>query len=208
MAENLLHELRRMPPHRSRLNRMFGALAKHGTDVPHFSESIIDLMLDQPDLWEGRCPGAGHYLARFAKEKQRERMVHTAIDLAVDGVVASEQIVHLIKAAVSQRDRIASHRRGALARQLLQFARMSECIPVRGWTRRAAYELDPRHVQGQTIEAREFDDLHAFEQRWAIAYADPRRHHRWLEDQVENGAWPTTAEWRLGTGRVRLPLAA
>lgn len=196
----LLVELQGGHPRRSRLNRMFGALVKHQPQTQ--VHDIIELMLEQPELWEGCCPRGGRYLARFASEEQRERMIHTAADLDTEGVAASEQIVHLIKAATSRPDQIPAHKHGEFARSLLRLARMSNCVPLRGWARRCAFLLDPHHIRGQTIEAGEFDDLHAFEQRWAIALADPHRHQWWLEKQRKRGQWPTTANWRLRRGDV------
>ena len=44
------------------------------------------------------------------------------------------------------------------------------------WARHAAFQLTPEFVRGQTIDVREFEDLHTFEQRVAISFALRRRH--------------------------------
>ena len=195
----LLEELRRPEPRRARLNRLF---KKSIESVQQYNTSrIIDLMLEQPDLWECSCPRAGRYLATFADPEQLERMIYVAIDLATDGYVACEQVVHLTKAAASAMDRFPRHRRGVAARDLLKHARKNDWIPVRGWARCSAFEFDPEMVAGQTIDSGEFEDLHPFEQRWALGFADRQRHSSWLEREKRDGNWPTTAEWRLSSGR-------
>ena len=147
-------------------------------------------------------PRARGFFVAYADSEQREVMIDTAKDLDADGIVASEQVVALCRASSegeSVSDRIASGQRGRVARELLDLARANNCVPVRGWARKAAHVLDPYTITRKTIDTGEFTDLHAFEQRWAIAFADPQRHHWWLEEQRDTGRWPTTAGWRLAT---------
>ena len=186
----------------ARLKRIFGALATRDRGESHLASAICEVMIKSPETWECSCPRGARYLARFATDAQRTRMLAAAVDLGTEGIVASEQIVHLLRAAVCIPERIAPHERESLAQLLLQYCRTSSCVPVAGWARRAAYELDPERVRRETIQGGEFDGLHPFEQRWAIAYADPQQDEIWLTQQHDGGRWPTTAAWRMRRGSL------
>ena len=200
LAGDLLDALRCHEPNRARLNRLFGVLTNATNVELEEIDAIIDLMLSDPETWEENVPRARGFFAAYADGGQREGMIHAAKDLDTDGIVASEQVVALCRASAEARsatNRIASGQRGRVADELLNFARANNCVPVRGWARKAAHVLDPYATTRQTIDTGEFADLHPFEQRWAIAFADPQRHHSWLEKQRDTGRWPTTAAWRL-----------
>ena len=210
LAGDLLDQLRCHEPNRARLNRLFGVLTNATNVELEEIDTIIDLMLSDPETWEESVPRARGFFAAYADGRQREGMIHAAKDLDTDGIVASEQVVALCRASAEARsasNRIASGQRGRVADELLNFARANNCVPVRGWARKAAHVLDPYGITRETIDTGEFADLHPFEQRWAIAFADPQRHHSWLEKQRDAGRWPTTAAWRLATiaGRRRNP---
>lgn len=204
IADKLRYELRAHDPDRDypRMNRLLGALVGTGEVAPEAVHDIVDLMLRDPESWEKNVPRARAFLTKFGSPEHREAMISLAKDLSVDGLVASEQVIALCRAsteALNSRGEIAGHRRGNAARRLLNLARAEDCVPLRGWARRAAYSLDHHMVARQTIDTGEFSDLHSCEQRWAIAFAHPRRHHWWLEKQRDSGRWPITAEWRLNT---------
>ena len=199
VAGELFDELRSQRPDRTRLNRLFGSLVK----TPHVDlgtvRHIVDLMLDAPMTWESNVPRARSFLSAFADAPLREKMIAIAIDLTAEGLVASEQVVALCCASTSPRkpaDGITTNR-GEAAQRLLELARADSCVPVRGWARQAAYRLNTPKIRRQTIDVGEFSDLHAFEQRWAIAFADPNQHCSWLKMRLEQSRWPTTAAWRL-----------
>ena len=198
LAAQLFDELRKDRPHGSRLNHLLGSACNYRVEHSQLTEMIVDYMLSHPQSWEGSCPRAVLYLTRYAACDQQERMIATANDLNAEGMVASEQVIGLCRAATEGTIRISAGRRGVAARLLLQLARGSQCVPLRVAARNAAHRLDPLHVKRQTIDTGEFDDLHAFEQRVAISFADPRWHHWWLEEQA-SGRWPITAEWRRNT---------
>ena len=198
LAAQLFAELGMDRPDGSRLNHLFGSACNSRVGRSQLTHAIVDYMLVHPQSWEGSCPRAVLYLTRYASCDQRERMIATANDLDAEGMVASEQVIGLCRAATEGTIRISAARRGVAARLLLRLARGSQCVPLRVAARNAAHRLDPLHVTRQTIDTGEFDDLHAFEQRVAISFADPRWHHWWLEEQA-SGRWPITAEWRRNT---------
>ena len=205
VANELRYELLTQEPERdyARVNRLFGALVTTDEVAPDVAYGIVDLMLRDPETWEQNVPRARAFLTKFGSPAHRDAMISLAKDLSADGLVASEQVIGLFRAASeapSSRDEIAAHRRGHAAQRSLDLARAEDWVPLRGWARRAAYSLDPHMVTRQTIDTGEFWDLRPFEQRWAIAFADPRRHHGWLEKQRNSGRWPITAEWRLKAG--------
>ena len=182
IADKLRYELRTHDPDRdyARTNRLLGALVDTDEVALDAVHDIVDLMLGDPETWEKNVPRARAFLARFGSPEHRDAMISLAEDLSADGLVTSEQAVGLFRAATeapSSRDEIAGHRRGHVAQRSLGVARAGDWVPLRGWARRAAYLLDPQMVTRQTIRTGEFSDLHPFEQRWAIAFADPRRHH-------------------------------
>ena len=202
VSGELFDELRTKEPDRARLNRLFGTLAKEPSINPAFVRHIVELMLEDPETWECNVPRARSFLAIFADPTQREQMIGIATDLCLDGLAASEQVVALCWALTASTDasrEIAEYKRFHAVRQLVNLARADACVPIRGWARMSAHKLDAHKIARQTIDTGEFADLHPFEQRWAIAFADRRRHHWWLEKQAESGRWPITAQWRLNT---------
>jgi len=196
LAGRLLDELRGRAD-AAWLNHLLGSLCRTKAAVPPFSGIIVELMLDDPTAWERSCPRAVPYLGRCATARQREKTISTAIDLHEEGFPASEQVAALCRAASDLPDRCSIGGRGAAARLLLQLARQSACVPVRMWARTAAQRLDPHYIRRQTIDAGEFGDLHPFEQRASIMFADPRRHRSWLRQQHDSGRWPATAAYRM-----------
>lgn len=199
LAERLFDELRREAPTASLLNHLFGSSCDARISRSRLTSAIIDYMLDRPEQWECSCPRAVAYMKRYASAEQRVRMITVALSLAADGFVASEQVIALCRAATGTPSQVADHQRGPLARALRDLARGTSCVPLRIRARYAAWRLDAHHIERQTIVTGEFGDLHPSEQRVAIAFADPRRHHWWLEKQRDSGRWPITAEWRLNT---------
>lgn len=193
----LLNELSKQQPMPSRLRRLFGELAKTPANDHTISEEILDVMLREPDKWQFCSPRAARYATRVSSSKQRRDMMHTAIDLLTMGEIASEQAVHLLRVATSLPDSVEPHLRGCDARQLVDLARSDDCVPVRGWARHAAHLLDAEFVRRSTMDTQEIDSLDSFEQRWAMAIADPRRDNWWLEKHREHGHWRITAAWRL-----------
>ncbi len=181
---------------KSRLNRLFGTLSKAPTGG-FFPEWIVDRMVEEPALWEGSCIRASGFLAAHASSEQVATLIETSTDLDDGGLVCAEQVASLIRAAVISQVPVLSEKRGHLAARLLRLARTGSCIPVRIWARYGAYVLDPERVRGETIDSGEIEYLHSFEQRIGISFADPRRHRSWLEKQIDEGSWPTTAEWRM-----------
>ena len=199
LAGRLFDELRREAPKASLLNHLFGALCDARIPRSGLTSAIIDYMLDHPEQWECSCPRAVAYMKRYASAEQCVRMITVALSLAADGIVASEQVVAFCRAATGATSQVGDHRRGPLARALLDLARATSCVPLRIRARYAAWRLDAHHIERQTIVTGEFGDLHPFEQRVAISFAHPRRHHWWLEEQMDSGRWVITAEWRLNT---------
>ena len=197
IAGRLFDELRSDHPNASRLNHLFGTARNDRFADSHLAPTIIDYMLSHPEKWECSCPRAVGYMKRFANSEQCYRMIEAAHTLITDGLGASEQVIALYRAATGASAQFPGHRRVAAAQSLLDSGRANDCVPLRTRARYAAWRLDMHHVQRQTIETGEFDDLHPFEQRIAISFADPRCHHWWLEKQVESGRWPITAKWRL-----------
>ena len=196
----LAKELTETPPNKSRLNRLFGILRQQPLH-PGFGKTTIDWMIKDPPLWEGSCTRASGFLSRHASREQLVQMIFLACDLDSEGLITSDQVVSLLHATCDSKAQIPSEMRGHLTDQLLKLARRGSCIPVRIWARHVAYSLDPERVRGNTIDSGEFDGLHSYEQRVAIAYADPQRHRWWLQRQLDQGKWPTTAEWRLNSRR-------
>lgn len=197
-VEELLHEeLLLHKPNQSRLRRLFGVLADKMRPGGRLSEWILDRLLDDPTLWQFCAPRAARYMSRVGTAENYREMVYVALDLSSGGEATSEQVVHLLRVIADNQASMPSTFRRVDASRLLDLARASDCVPIRGWARRAAYELDRQWIQRQTITTGEFGDLHAFEQRGAISFADPRRHHWWLEEQRNSGAWPMTAAWKL-----------
>lgn len=204
IADELRYELGRKDHDRdyARTNRLLGALVTTDEVASEAVRDVVNLMLQDPETWEKTVPRARAFLTKFGSPEQRDAMISLAEDLSASGLVASEQVIGLYRAATevpSSKDEISGHRRGDVAQRLVNRARAEDCVPLRGWARRAAYSLDSHTVARQTIDTGEFSDLHPFEQRWAIAFADPYRHHWWLVQQRDRGRWPITAEWRLNT---------
>lgn len=196
----LAAELADGQPNKSRLNRLFGRLSK--TQVRGFLPLwIINRMLEDPVLWECSSIRASGFLAVHASAEQVAKMVLRSVDMNGEGMVCAEQVVALLQATVNSQSHLLSESRGLLADQLLRLARTGSCVPVRMWARYAAYALNPERVTHETIDSGEFEWLHPFEQRVAISFADPRRHRWWLEKQIDEGSWPTTAEWQMKKAR-------
>lgn len=197
-VEELLHEeLLRHKPHPSRLRRLFGVLAGKMRSGGRLSQRILDRLLDDPTLWQLCVPRAAQYMSRVGTADNYREMVYVALDLASGDEATSEQIVHLLRVVADNQASMQSTFRRVDAMRLLELARASDCVPIRGWARRAAYELDQHAIQRQTINTGEFGDLHAFEQRWAIWFANPRQHHGWLKKQRKGGNWPMAVAWKL-----------
>ena len=197
-VEELLHEeLLLHKPNPSRLSRLFGVLAGKMRHGGRLSEWILDRLLDDPTLWQFCAPRAARYMARVGTAENYREMVYVALDLSSGGEAASEQVVHLLRVVAENQASMPSTVRHVDASRLLDLAHASDCVPIRGWARHTAYKLDRHAIQRQTIDTGEFGDLHAFEQRWAISFADLRRHHWWLEKQRNSGDWPMTAAWKL-----------
>ena len=194
----LADELSALHPRSSRLRHMFRILAGAPASDLQRSREIMARMVNSPRSWDTSCPQAAQYMANVSIEQERIRLVDLALDLSVTGEVTDEQVVHSLIAAVPAQDALPNHLRGLYRDRLLNLARSGISVPVAGWARRIAHILDPHTIARRTIDTGEFDDLHAFEQRWAISFADPRWHHWWLEEQA-NGRWPITAEWRRNT---------
>lgn len=199
-VEDLLSdELARHKPNPSRLRRLFGVLVEKA-HPGLISRRILDRLLDDPALWQFCVARATRYMSRVGTPDDWSDMVHVALDLSSADEAASEQIVHLLRIVACNSASIQGTTRHSDANRLLDQARASHCVPIRGWARHAAYELEREMIRRQTITTGEFGDLHPFEQRWAISFAHPRRHHWWLENQREHGDWPLTAAWKLNNG--------
>lgn len=198
-VEGLLSdELARHKPNPSRLRRLFGVLAEKARPSL-LSRRILDRLLDDPALWQFCVARAARYMSRVGTPDDWSNMVHVALDLSSADEAASEQVVHLLRVVACNSASIQGTTRHSDANRLLDQARASHCVPIRGWARYTAYELEREMIWRQTITTGEFGDLHPFEQRVAISFAHPRRHHWWLEKQRDSGRWPITAEWRLNT---------
>lgn len=199
-VEGLLSdELMRHKPNPSRLRRLLGVLAEKAR--PNLlSRRILERLLDDPTLWQFCVPRAARYMSRVGRADDYRDMAYVALDLSSADEAASEQIVHLLRVVARNSAQLHGTTRRSDANRLLGQARACHCVPVRGWARRAAYELEREMVRRQTITTGEFGDLHPFEQRWAIAFAHPRHHHWWLKNQQEHGDWSLTAAWKLNGG--------
>lgn len=199
LAGKLQDELRLDTPNPSRLNHLFGAACDKRVTKSQLTTLVVDYLIDRLEKWECSCPRAVAYLKRYASAEQRVRMITAALSLVADGLAASEQVIALCRAATHTGRGVVDHQRGPLARALLDLARATDCVPLRTRARYAAWLLDSHYIERQTIVTGEFGDLHPFEQRVAIAFADPRRYAWWLRKEIEQGRWPITAEWRLNT---------
>ena len=200
LGEVIVEELKDPNSNPARLRRILGKLSQNADFAPTNVEEITSLLIHRPDLWEQVCVRAGRFLAKYASAHQREEMIYTAVDLNEEGFVASEQVVHLVRSAVSNLTPGSADSARSLATSLWRLANTTDCIPVRGWARQAAFELDPGWVNERVIYAQQFDDLHPFEQRWALGFAHPTRDRWWLELQANHGRWPTTAHGRIQSG--------
>ncbi len=203
LGDLLIAELKALDASPGRLRALLGQCVKPSLAPPKNIHEIIDYMLACPSSWEQCCPRAGALMARLGDHDQRLRMVETAIDLDAEGMVASEQVVHLLRSAISGDAPFLPEAPRNLAMRLWRLANQSECVPVRGWARRVAFEFDHDWVSERVIYAGQFRDLHPFEQRWATLFADPERHNWWLQGRAEYGRWPSMAKARIESGILR-----
>lgn len=171
---------------------------KRGVPV-NLAQEIVDALLRDPEAWEQCCPQGFAFLRHRATPDQRANAVRVALEMGFEGVAGCEQRVALFR-LIEGPASLPLLQRGAIARDLLAYARRADAVPERQWARAAAYRIDPLRVATATIDSGEFGSLHPFEQKTAIAFADPRRHHWWLEQQ-QKGRWPTAAQAR-GAGQL------
>lgn len=203
LAGKLLDVLRE-PTLNTRLLKSLLTLTADKRGVPlQLAREIIRELLDNPLAWEQCCPQAGAFLRFHATPSERARALYIALDLQSEGMVGSEQRVALFR-LIEEPSSLPLTDRGPAARALLAHSRQADAVPEREWARVAAYRLDPYMIRRATIDTGEFNDLHPFEQRTAMAFADPRQHHWWLEQQQNKGQWPTAAKARA-EGRLALP---
>ena len=203
LAGKLLDVLRE-PTLNTRLLKSLLTLTADKRGVPlQLAREIIRELLDNPLAWEQCCPQAGAFLRFHATPSERAHALYVALDLQSEGMVGSEQRVALFR-LIEEPSSLPLADRGPAARALLAHSRQADAVPEREWARVAAYRLDPYTIRRATIDTGEFNDLHSFEQRTAIAFADPRQHHWWLEQQQNSGRWPTAAKARA-EGRLALP---
>ncbi len=203
LGELLLEELNKLTPSPARLRALFGQSVKESLGTPENSTAILSYMLEYPSSWEQSCPRAASFLGLLANPEQRLKMIHTAIDLASEGLVASEQVVHLLRASIAGPEPFAPESPREVARLLWRLANTRDCVPVRGWARRVAFEFDPEWVNERVIYAGQYEDFHPFEQRWAISFANHNRDRWWLECRADYGRWPSMADARLSSGLLR-----
>ena len=202
LGDLLLQELKELAPSPSRLRALLGQCGKPSIGAPENLPEILDYLLEFPSSWEQCSARAGTMMARLANPEQRFRMLETAIDLTSEGLVGSEQIVHLLQSAISGGEPLSSETPRNLAMRMWRVANTNECIPVRGWARRLAFEIDPDWVNERIIYAGQFQDLHPFEQRWATLFASPRQDQWWLQGQSDHGPWPSMAEARINSDGI------
>ena len=157
---------------------------------------IVYGLLANPLVWEQCCPQAGAFLRFHATPSERAQALNVARDLRSEGMVGSEQRVALFR-LIGYPSSLPLADCGPAARDLLAHSRQADAVPERQWARVAAYLIDPFTIRRTTIDSGEFHDLHPFEQRTAIAFAEPRQHCWWLERQRNSGRWPTAAEARM-----------
>ena len=201
LGELLLTELMAVDSSPARLRALMGQCANPSLAVSQNNREIIDCMLAYPSSWEQCCPRAGVLMARHGDNDQRLRMIETALELESEGMVASEQVVHLLRSAISGVVPLIPETPREVALRLWRLANTSDCVPVRGWARRVAFEFDPTWVNERIIYAGQFQDLHPFEQRWATAFANPERDQWWLRGRAEYGRWPSMAKAVAGLSR-------
>ena len=196
LADKLLDVVRDSSPD-LRLLKSLLTLTTGKRDVPpQTSRQIVLQLLAHPTLWEQCCPQARLFLRFHANTDERALALNAALDLRGEGIVGSEQRVALLT-LIEGPDSLPPAHRGPAARALLAHSRQANAVPERQWARAAAYLIDPFTIRRATIDSGEFNDLHAFEQRTAIAFAELRQHHQWLERQRDSGRWPTAAEARM-----------
>lgn len=195
-AENTLFKaLIELDPDMSRMRRVLGWLSKVPAEQQPRRRALADLAIENPVAWELAAGRMGNYLAQVCSARQRVRLVSLAGDLIAEQPASDEQIVHVIRAATAKPRVMPS--RVLLAQQLLEIARQMQSVPVRGWARHGAYQLDQTTVRQELFGWGEFDLLHSLEKRWAIAYTDGVGQRSFLNDQVQQGQWRATARWRL-----------
>ena len=195
-AGKLLDVLRESVPN-IRLLKSLLTLTTGKPDIPQQRvRQIVCELLANPLVWEQCCPQAGAFLRFHATPSERAQALNGALDLRSEGMVGSEQRVALFRLA-EEPSSLPLTDRGPATRDLLAHSRQADAVPERQWARVAAYLIDPFTIRRTTIDSGEFNDLHAFEQRTAIAFADPRQHRWWLERQRDSGRWPTAAEARI-----------
>lgn len=195
LAGKLLDVLQESAPNIRLLKSLLTLTTDKRGVPPQLAREIIRELLDNPLAWEQCCPQAGAFLRFHATSAERAQALSVGLDLQPEGMVGSEQRVALFR-LIEEPSSLPLADRGPAARALLAHSRQADAVPERQWARVAAYRLDPFKIRRATIDTGEFNDLHQFEQRTAMAFADPRQHHWWLERQEQQGRWPTAARAR------------
>ena len=195
-AGKLLDVLRESASNIQLLKSLLTLTADKPDVPPQLAQQIVCELLANPLVWEQCCPQAGAFLRFHATPSERAQALNVARDLRSEGMVGSEQRVALFR-LIGEPPSLPLADCGPAARDLLAHSRQADAVPERQWARVAAYLIDPFTIRRTTIDSGEFHDLHPFEQRTAIAFAEPRQHCWWLERQRNSGRWPTAAEARM-----------